>query len=135
MATINFNDIVESSYIDDEGQQVLKLVTYEDIVSSVQGLPGHRYQCERADGARIKLDFYYTNNIGLIKYKQLLKALKFTETQLQAINIETLPEQIIGKKFLATIKRQKPRETLDVTTGDKIIEESRYFEIVKTEQC
>ena len=109
MGTINFNEIKENTYIDTEGEQILKLVSYEDVVSSVKGLPGHRYQCENSNGEKIKLDFYYTNEIGLIKYKQLLKALKFTETQLQAINIDTLPEQILGKKFLAFIRRQKSK--------------------------
>jgi len=126
----NWDEVKESSYINAEGRytftvtEVIKDESGNVTQTSTNGKPYHKYLCTSADGDKITLSLYIIDN-ALWKYKSFVKA-----CGLEAkgnVDFDTLPQQLIGKKFVGEVKRCAPK--MNFVTGEK--EESKYFEIAK----
>lgn len=129
----NFDEIqeLESNYINEEGEYVLKVVDYK-IVDTASGNVCHSYICETKDGKRTQANLYVTPK-ALWKYKLFLKALDLPHTG--NIDVSTLPEKIKGLKFKGYVAKDEPKEKFNVATGKKEIVESKYFQVERFEKC
>lgn len=125
----NWDDIVETSYINREDRYTLKIVEIAKDVNgnitqtSSNGKEFHKYICETKEGERITLSLYL-NDSALWKYKKFASACGIN-TKGGAVDFDTLPNQLLGRKFVGDVKRQPPRPNIE--TG--VIEESKYFNI------
>lgn len=126
----NWDDITESSFIDEEGKytfkikEVVKNDAGEITQTTANGNSFHKYLCETQDGARINVSLYLVDK-ALWKYKAFVKACGLTTTGV--VDFDTLPNALVGRKFIGEVKRQPDR--INVETG--LPEQSKYFEVVK----
>lgn len=119
----NLDDIKELSYINAPGKHTLTIKSFEDGVSQNQ-TEYHKYTCENADGEQINVTLYLVEK-AMWKYKNFIKACGHTGTG--SVNLETLPQTLIGKKFIGEVQKQPDR--VDIVTGEKV--ESKYYEVAK----
>jgi len=120
---INWDDVKESSFIDQEGTYTLKIKSFEE-KETANGNACHVYECVTRDGEKIKLSLYLAEK-ALWKYKAFLKACGLNPTGV--VDSSTLGNALVGKKFIGEVKRQAPRPNIE--TGE--LEESKYFEVAK----
>lgn len=126
----NWDDIVEASYINEEGRYTLKIVEIvkdedgEITQTSANGKLFHKYICQTKEGERISVSLYLVDN-ALWKYKAFVKACGLPTTG--SVDFDELPKSLIGRKFVGEVKRQPDR--INVTTGEP--EPSKYFDVVK----
>ena len=119
----NLDDVKESSYIDKTGKYTLSIKGYKADVSQ-NGKEFHKYECESEDGGKISVTLYLIDN-AMWKYKAFMKACGLPGTGV--VNLDTLPQTLVGKKFVGEVQRQPDR--IDIMTGNKV--ESKYFEVAK----
>jgi hypothetical protein len=119
----NLDNIKESSYIDKAGKYTLTIKSYKSEVSQ-NGKEFHRYECESTDGGKISVTLYLIDN-AMWKYKAFMKACGLSGTGV--VNLDTLPQTLVGKQFIGEVQRQPDK--LNLMTGLK--EESKYFEVAK----
>lgn len=119
----NWDDVVETSYINEEGRYTLKITKFET-KQTANGNECHVYLCENKEKEQIKVNLYLVDK-ALWKYKAFVKALGM-EAKGQ-VNFEELPKSLIGRKFIGEVKRQP--DTINVETG--LSEPSKYFEVAK----
>lgn len=130
MREFNWDNVEESKFVDKEGTYTLTVVgiTKDDDGNVTQttttGKEYHKYLCETEDKEKIFLTLYLIDN-AMWKYKAFVKALGLNASGV--VDVDTLPNTIIGKKFIGQIKRQAPK--MNIVTG--VMEESKYFEIAK----
>lgn len=126
----NWDDIVESSYISEEGRYTLKIVEIaknedgEITQTSANGKEFHKYICQTKEGDKISISLYLIDN-ALWKYKAFVKACGLPVTGM--VNFNELPKSLIGRKFVGEVKRQPDK--INVETG--LPEPSKYFEVAK----
>lgn len=126
----NWDDIVESSYISEEGKYTLKIVDVAKdeegniTQKSANGKEFHKYLCQTKDGEKISISLYLVD-AALWKYKAFVKACGLPTTGM--VNFNELPKSLIGRKFVGEVKRQPDR--INVETG--MPEPSKYFDVVK----
>lgn len=121
---VDFTQVKETSFIDKEGVYTFTIKKYEPKINSNEK-PYDRYFIESVDGEAMMVDFYIQEN-ALFRYKAFLSALG-VDVSIKSIDLNTLPQTLIGKIFIGTVKRRAPQ--LDLLTGDMV--ESKYFDIVK----
>lgn len=119
----NLDDIKESSYIDKAGKYTLTIKKFTAGESQNQK-EYHRFECESEEGAKISVTLYLIDT-AMWKYKAFMKACGLPGTGV--VNLETLPQTLVGKKFIGEVQKQPDR--LNVLTGMK--EESKYYEVAK----
>ena len=120
----NFDDVKESSYINKEGKYTLTIKNFTTGESQTNHTEYHKFECESADGEKISVTLYLVEN-AMWKYKAFVKACGFSGTGV--VNLDTLPNALVGKKFVGEIKKQADK--IDIATGNKV--ESKYFEVAK----
>lgn len=120
---VNWDDVVESRYIDCEGTYTLKITKHEtkdtanDNVCDV-------FTCQTKEGSQINVNMYRTDKF-MWKYKKFLSALGVVLSG--SSDLELIVKAVIGKKFVADVKRCPDK--LNIVTGQP--EPSKYFEVVK----
>lgn len=119
----NLDDIKESSYIDKAGKYTLTITGYKSDVSQ-NGKEFHKFECESEDGGKINITLYLIEN-AMWKYKAFIKACGLPGTGV--VNLDTLPQTLVGKKFVGDVQKQ-PNRT-DIVTGEVV--ESKYYEVSK----
>lgn len=120
----NFDDVKESSYINKEGKYTLTIKNFTTGESQTNRTEYHKYECESADGEKISVTLYLVEN-AMWKYKAFIKACGLPGTG--TVNLDTLPNALVGKKFVGEIKKQADK--IDIVTGNKV--ESKYYEVAK----
>lgn len=126
----NWDDVQETSYINQEGTYTLKIIdaAKDDegnvTQTSANGKPFHRYICETQDHEKISVSLYLIEN-AMWKYKAFVKACGLEAKG--GVDLTTLPFKLIGRKFIGEVKKQPARQ--NVVTG--VVEESKYYEVVK----
>lgn len=120
----NWDDVVETSYVTEEGRYTFKVMDYE-ANTSANGNEYDSYVCQTKDGEQLKVSLYRTDK-AMWKYKAFVKALGVPTTG--GINWDTLPKSLIGKKFIGEVTK-RPVEKINPETGEQIIKE--YCEISK----
>lgn len=119
----NWDDVQETSYINEEGKYTLKVMSFEN-KTTANGNDCHSYVCQTKDGEQITLNLYLVEK-AMWKYKNFVKACLRTASGVT--NLDELPKAIVGKKFIGEVKRQPDR--LNIETG--LMEPSKYFEVAK----
>lgn len=119
----NWDDIVETSYIDEEGRYTLKIVSF-DKKTTANGNDCHVFTCQNKEGAQINVNLYLVDK-ALWKYKAFVKALGLPTNG--NVDLDDLPKTLIGRKFIGEVKRQPDK--INVETG--LPEPSKYFEVAK----
>lgn len=119
----NLDDVKESSYIDKAGKYTLTIKNYKVDVTQ-NGKEYHKYDCESEDGGKISVALYLIET-AMWKYKAFMKACGLPGTGV--VNLDTLPQTLVGKKFIGDVQKQPDR--INIMTGVK--EESKYFEVTK----
>ena len=126
----NWDDIVESSYINEEGKYTLKIVEVvkdengNATLTSANGKEYHKYVCQTKEGEKISVSLYLVDN-ALWKYKAFVKACGLPTTGM--VDFNTLPQMLLGRKFIGEVKRQPDK--INVETG--LPEQSKYFDVAK----
>ena len=126
----NWDDIVESSYISEEGKYTLKIVEVvkdengNTTLTSANGKEYHKYVCQTKEGEKISVSLYLVDN-ALWKYKAFVKACGLPTTGMVDFNM--LPQMLLGRKFIGEVKRQPDK--INVETG--LPEQSKYFDVAK----
>ena len=120
----NLDDVKESSYINKEGKYTLTIKNFTTGESQANRTEYHKYECESADGEKISVTLYLVEN-AMWKYKAFIKACGLPGTGI--VNLDTLPNTLVGKKFVGEIKKQADK--IDIVTGNKV--ESKYYEVAK----
>lgn len=120
---VNWNDVVESSYIDVEGKYTLKIVEHET-KDTANGNVCDVFTCQTKDGGKISVNMYRTEK-SLWKYKKFLQALKVSTEG--SCDLDAIAKSVVGKKFEGDVKRCPDK--LNIVTGQP--EPSKYFEVVK----
>lgn len=126
----NWDDIVESSYISEEGKYTLKIVEVmkdengNSTLTSANGKEYHKYVCQTKEGEKISVSLYLVDN-ALWKYKAFVKACGLPTTGMVDFNM--LPQMLLGRKFIGEVKRQPDK--INVETG--LPEQSKYFDVAK----
>ena len=120
---VNFDEIGLSSYIDEAGEYNLKIMSYETGTTQ-NGTGYHRYSCEDKNKKKIKVTLYLSEK-SLFRYKLFLKALGLDPKG--EIDIDAIPEKVIGKIFKCYIDKREPK--LNILTNE--MEESKYYEVIK----
>ena len=119
----NWDDVVETSYISEEGVYTLKVIKH-DSKDTANGNECHVYTCQTKDGDQINVNLYLVEK-ALWKYKAFVKACGLEAKG--TVNFDELPKSLVGRKFKGEVKRQPDK--LNVETG--LPEPSKYFEVVK----
>lgn len=119
----NLDDIKELSYIDKSGRYTLTIKNHEE-GESQNNTEYHKYTCENEDGAQITVTLYLVEK-AMWKYKNFIKACGLAGTG--TVNLDTLPQTLVGKKFIGEVQKQPDR--VDIVTGEKV--ESKYYEVAK----
>jgi hypothetical protein len=125
---INLDEISTNGFIDKEGAYTLTVKSFEKQTTANKGTEVHKFVCESEDGERITLSLYITEK-SMWKYKLFLKALGHSGEG--NVDLDTIGNACIGKKFIGTVKKEAPR--VNIVTGET--EEGKYFEIVKFTKC
>ena len=120
----NLDDVKESSYINKEGKYTLTIKNFTTGESQTNRTEYHKYECESADGEKISVTLYLVEN-AMWKYKAFIKACGLPGTG--TVNLDALPNTLVGKKFVGEIKKQADK--IDIVTGNKV--ESKYYEVAK----
>lgn len=120
----NWDNIKESSYISNEGKYTLTIKKVTIGESQTNHTEYHKYECESNDGEKINVTLYLSDT-AMWKYKNFVKACGLTAKGID--NLDTLPNTLVGKKFVGEVKKQADK--IDVVTGNKI--ESKYYEVTK----
>lgn len=120
----NLDDVKESSYINKEGNYTLTIKNFTVGESQTNHTEYHKYECESADGEKISVTLYLVEN-AMWKYKAFMKACGLPGTGV--VNLNTLPQTLVGKRFVGEVKKQPDR--IDIVTGSKV--ESKYYEVSK----
>ena len=123
MKNFNWDEIEtkDNKYIDEAGKYVLKVVDFNASVTP-NGNECHNYTCENREGQQIRVDLYLVDK-AMWKYKAFASVCGI-ETK-GNVDLDELPKQIIGKKFLAEVDRKPDR--INIETG--MTEQSKYFEV------
>lgn len=121
--TFNWDDVQETSYINEEGKYTLKVMKFEN-KTTANGNDCHSFICQTKDGDQITVNLYLVEK-AMWKYKNFVKACGVTASGVA--NLDELPKTLVGKKFIGEVKRQPDR--LNIETGEK--EPSKYFEVAK----
>lgn len=120
---LNLDNIKDSDYISEEGTYTL-VIDGVDISTTLNDNVCHNFHChDEETGLKISCPFYFTEK-ALFRYKKFIKM--FDSTLCGDIDEDTVSNSLIGKTFIADVKRKKPR--VNIVTGDT--EESKFFEIV-----
>ena len=119
----NWDNDVESKFIDTEGTYTFKITKYES-KETPNGNECHTYTCTAEDGGLINLSLYLVEK-AMWKYKMFVKACGLKAEGM--VNLDELPNQLVGKSFVGEVKRQPDK--LNIVTG--LPEPSKYFEIAK----
>lgn len=125
---INLDEISTGGYINEEGVYTLTVKSFEKQTTTNKGTEVHKFVCESEDGERITVNLYVTEK-SMWKYKLFLKALGHPGEG--TIDLDTIGNACIGKRFIGTVKKEAPR--LNIVTGE--MEEGKYFEVVKFSKC
>ena len=123
----NWDDVTsESKYIDEDGSYTLKVVEFATN-ETANGGECHTYTCETREGKQIRLDLYITDK-AMWKYKAFASACGIKTEG--SVDLDELPKEIIGKKFVGEVARKPDR--INIETG--MPEQSKYFEVKKFHQ-
>ena len=120
----NLDEVKESSYINKEGKYTLTIKNFTIGESQTNHTEYHKYECESVDGEKISVTLYLVEN-AMWKYKAFIKACGLPGTG--TVNLDILPNTLVGKKFVGEIKKQADK--IDIATGNKV--ESKYYEVAK----
>lgn len=118
---INWDDVSETEYINEEGKYTLKVVSFEE-KELQSGKVCHVYTCENKEKQKINVNLYLVEK-AMFRYKQFVKALGLDAKG--SVNLDTLPNTLIGRKFIGDIKKQPDR--VDAVSGE--IVPGKYMEV------
>lgn len=124
----NWDDIQESSYINQEGRYTLKVIEAtkgEDgryTQTTANGKEFHKYVCSTKEGDKIAVTLWLSD-AALWRYKKFASACGVPTTG--NVDFDILPGSIVGRKFIADVKKQ-PDKT-DIVTGE--VKESKFYEV------
>lgn len=127
---VNWDDIQETEYINEEGEYTLKIIEVakdedgNETQMSTNGKEFHKYICENKEHQRINISLYIIDK-AMWKYKAFVSACGLPTTG--SVDVYSLPKMLVGKKFIGVVKRQPDR--INVETG--MPEQSKYFEVTK----
>lgn len=124
MLNFNFDEVEETSYINQEGTYTVKVNSFK-----VKTLPDeriiHEFYFKTQDGAMIKHGFFMTKK-AIFFYKKFIKALGHEAKG--ELDVDALSPKLIDKKLIITVKRQDPKRN---DFGQ--LEESKFFNITDFE--
>jgi hypothetical protein len=120
---INWDDVTESSFINEEGKYTLKVVEHKR-TTTANGNECDVYTCQTKDGEKINVSLYLVDK-AMWKYKKFAKACGLSVSG--STDLDELPKAFVGKKFVGLVKRQPDK--LNVETGAP--EKSKYFEVAE----
>lgn len=122
MEKIDFSKVEMRSYIDSEGFYPVTIRSYSVETNEYRGNKYIKFNCVTDTGKSIDMKFYLTEK-SLWRYKKFMTILGFEVNGL--LDPEDLAKTAVGKRFVATVKRQAPK--IYPATGEEI--ESKYFEV------
>lgn len=114
----NWEDIKESSFIQQEGTYTFTIKDIDENTLSRSGEPKHVYTCESENGGLITLQLSLSVK-ALWKYKQFATACGINTKQGQ-VDFDALPQVLIGKKFIGVVTKSEPQRTITGELSDKV---------------
>lgn len=113
---VNFDDVKETKYIEDEGNYLVKVIKFE-AKDSKAGNPMHVYTLATQDGAQIRL-FLSLSEKAMFKYKAFVRAVKNIPEgeKLGAIDLDTFSQQALNKKLMIDVVIESVKR-MNIETG------------------
>lgn len=101
---VNMDEISESSYINEVGEQLVKVTGLESFTAK-SGTEGHNVTVENKAGQESSFGLFLTDK-SLWRYKAFLTALGFTKEDLKAVNlnVDVMRNLILGKFFIGVFE-------------------------------
>lgn len=120
---VNWDDITESSFINEEGKYTLKIMEHKR-TTTANNNECDVFACQTKDGEKINVSLYLVDK-ALWKYKKFMKACGLDPKTCN--DLDEIPKLLVGKKFEGLVKRQPDK--LNIETG--LPEKSKYFEVAE----
>lgn len=113
---VNFDDVKEMKYIEDEGEYLVKVIKFES-KDSKAGNPMHVYTLATQGGEQIRL-FLSLNEKAMFKYKAFVRAVKNIPDgeKVGAIDLDTFPQQALNKKLMIEVVIESVKR-MNIETG------------------
>lgn len=113
---VNFDDVKEMTYIEDEGAYLVKVINFE-AKNSKAGNPMHVYTLATQGGEQIRL-FLSLSEKAMFKYKAFVRAIKNIPEgeKVGAVDLNTFPQQTVNKKLMIDVVIQSVKR-MNIETG------------------